>query len=65
MKRIAILGGGIAGTTAAYELGRLAQQSKENLQVSLFEASPRFGGIVETVREGGFVIEGVPDGWVI
>src|SRR6185312_5966453 len=28
------------------------------------EASPRLGGIVETVREGGFVIECGPDAWV-
>ncbi len=30
----------------------------------LFEASTRLGGIVETVREGGFVIECGPDAWV-
>jgi oxygen-dependent protoporphyrinogen oxidase len=36
----------------------------ERLQVALYEASGRLGGIVETVREGGFVIEGGPDGWM-
>lgn len=63
MKRIAILGGGIAGLAAAYEL---AQFSKKNtsIRVELFEASSRLGGIVETIHEGGFVIEGGPDGWV-
>ncbi len=60
MKRIAILGGGTAGVAAAYFL---AQSGAEH-DVTLFEASPRLGGIVETVREGGFVIEGGPDGWV-
>ena len=30
----------------------------------LFEASTRLGGIVETVREGGFVVECGPDAWV-
>ena len=30
----------------------------------MFEASTRLGGIVETVREGEFVIECGPDGWV-
>ena len=63
MKRIAIVGGGIAGLTAAYEL---SQQSRNgaSIEVVLFESSNRLGGIVETVREGGFIIECGPDAWV-
>jgi len=64
MKRIAIIGGGIAGVAAAYELATLRNRSAEEVQVTLFEASTRLGGIIETVHEGGFVIEGGPDGWV-
>lgn len=63
MKRIAIVGGGIAGLTAAYELARLARDGAE-VQAVLFEASARFGGIVETVREGGFTVECGPDAWL-
>jgi oxygen-dependent protoporphyrinogen oxidase len=63
MKRIAIVGGGIAGLTAAYELSRQAQ-SGAAVEAVLFETSTRCGGIVETIREGGFIIEGGPDGWV-
>ena len=63
MKRVAVVGGGIAGVAAAYELARLAREGAE-FQVVLFEASTRLGGIVETVREGGFVIECGPDAWV-
>jgi oxygen-dependent protoporphyrinogen oxidase len=63
MRRIAILGGGIAGLAAAYELAQIARNG-EPLAVTLYEASSRLGGIVETIREGGFVIEGGPDGWV-
>jgi oxygen-dependent protoporphyrinogen oxidase len=63
MRRIAIIGGGIAGVTAAYELGRLARDGAP-VEATLFEASTRLGGIVETVREGGFIIETGPDGWV-
>ncbi|GGG89314.1 protoporphyrinogen oxidase [Edaphobacter dinghuensis] len=63
MKRIAIIGGGIAGLTAAYELSCLASKGAA-VEAVLFEASPRLGGIVETVREGGFVIECGPDAWV-
>jgi protoporphyrinogen/coproporphyrinogen III oxidase len=63
MKRIAIVGGGIAGVVAAYELARMARDGAA-MQVVLFEASIRLGGIVETVREGGFVMECGPDAWV-
>lgn len=64
MRRIAIVGGGIAGVTAAYELARMAKKASYPTHVSLLEASQRLGGTVETIHEGGFVIEGGPDGWV-
>ena len=57
--RIAVVGGGLSGVTAAWQLARLGHKN-----VVLFEASPRLGGTVETVRRDGFVIEGGPDGWV-
>jgi oxygen-dependent protoporphyrinogen oxidase len=63
MKRVAIIGGGVAGLAATYELARLARNGAD-VQGVLFEASTRLGGIVETVREGGFVIECGPDAWV-
>jgi protoporphyrinogen/coproporphyrinogen III oxidase len=56
--RIAIVGGGISGLAAAYELARLGAE------FTLFEASGRLGGIVETVHTQGFVIECGPDSWV-
>ncbi len=56
--RIAVIGGGIAGVTAAWELTRAGAD------FTLFEASRRLGGIVETVREQGFTIECGPDAWV-
>jgi protoporphyrinogen/coproporphyrinogen III oxidase len=63
MKRIAIVGGGIAGLTAAYEIARLARDGAQ-IEAVLFESSARFGGILETVREGGFTVECGPDAWV-
>ncbi len=67
-KHIAILGGGIAGLAAAYELTR-QQQNGAHLTFTLFEASSRLGGIVETVRptgpgQTGFIMETGPDAWV-
>jgi protoporphyrinogen/coproporphyrinogen III oxidase len=64
MKRVAIVGGGVAGLAAACELAQLGKNKDERVQVALYEASMRLGGIVDTVREGGFVIEGGPDGWM-
>jgi oxygen-dependent protoporphyrinogen oxidase len=63
MKRIAIVGGGIAGVAAAYEIAK-QRRGGAAVEAVLFEASLRLGGIVETVREAGFTIEGGPDGWV-
>jgi oxygen-dependent protoporphyrinogen oxidase len=62
-RRIAILGGGIAGTTAAWQLAQ-SDRAHGGLDVTLFEASPRLGGIVETVYRDGFTIDCGPDGWV-
>src|SRR3569623_406845 len=63
MRRIAIIGGGISGLPAAYELARHARAGAPVAAV-LFERTQRLGGSVETVREGGFTVEGGPDGWV-
>lgn len=56
--RAAVIGGGIAGLAVAYEL------ALAGADFTLFEASGRFGGIIETVRERGFVVECGPDGWI-
>ncbi len=65
--RIAIVGGGIAGLAAAYEL-ELARKNGAPLDWHLYEASGRLGGIVETTRhhtpEGEWILEGGPDAWV-
>jgi oxygen-dependent protoporphyrinogen oxidase len=63
MKRIAIVGGGISGVAAAYQLEQ-QRLSGASVDWHLYEASNRLGGIVETTRRDGFVLEGGPDGWV-
>ena len=66
-RRIAIVGGGISGLTAAYELER-ARLAGAPIDWQLYEAGDRFGGISETSRveshHGEFILEGGPDGWV-
>ena len=62
-KSIAVIGGGVAGLAATYELNKL-KQGGADIHLTLFEASSRLGGIVETVRRDGFVMETGPDAWV-
>jgi oxygen-dependent protoporphyrinogen oxidase len=51
--RVAILGGGISGLAAAHRLTEIAP----HLEVQLFEAQDRLGGILQTVRRGDYLIE--------
>ncbi len=63
MKRVAIIGSGIAGLTAAYYLEK-ARQSGAQLQWTLFEKSDRLGGVIQTERRDGFVLEAGPDSFL-
>ena len=62
-KKIAVIGGGMAGLAATYELAKMQRQGAP-IEPTLFEASGRLGGTVETLRKDGFVLECGPDGWV-
>ena len=60
-KRIAIVGGGISGLTAAHILQR---DYADTCDFTLFEANRRLGGTIETVHADSFTIECGPDSWV-
>lgn len=62
-RRVAVIGGGIAGVTAAWQLAQW-DRAHGGLAVALYEASDRLGGTVETVERDGFTIDCGPDGWV-
>ncbi len=55
--RIAVIGGGVAGLTTAYTI----KQSLPSVDVQLYEASPRLGGIIQTELQDGFLVEHGPD----
>jgi len=61
--KIAILGGGLSGLSAAYELAKYKHAGAE-IEVKIFEAGRRLGGLLETHRQDGFVIECGADSWV-
>jgi oxygen-dependent protoporphyrinogen oxidase len=57
MARLVVVGGGVAGLSAAY----YARRAAPGLRITLLEAALRLGGKVATLREDGFVVEGGPD----
>jgi oxygen-dependent protoporphyrinogen oxidase len=61
--RVAVVGGGIAGLSAAYTLAR-ARRDGAAIDVTLFEGRDRLGGVIRTERIEGFVIEGGPDSFL-
>lgn len=56
---VAVVGGGIAGLAATYEL------QLRGLDVRLLEASPRLGGVIQTERTDGWVIDAGPDALLV
>ena len=63
MKRIAIIGGGISGLSAAFTLEE-ARRSGANVEYILYESSPRLGGVLRTENIAGCVVEAGPDSFV-
>lgn len=61
--RIAIVGGGIAGLTAAYELEK-ARSSSAGLEYVLFESRDRLGGVLASEIVNGVVLEHGPDSFL-
>lgn len=64
MKRVAIIGGGVAGLSAAFYLQKKARAAGHPVAITLFEAAPRLGGKLLTRRPEGFVVEGGPDSFI-
>jgi protoporphyrinogen/coproporphyrinogen III oxidase len=63
MKRIAIIGGGISGLSAAFALEK-HRRSGVALEYTLFESSPRLGGVLFSERIEGCLVEAGPDSFL-
>src|SRR5579864_8039747 len=60
MPRIAIIGGGISGLSAAFEIEQRRRSGVE-VEYVLYESSARLGGVLRTERIDGCSVEAGPD----
>src|SRR5690348_101898 len=63
MTRIAIIGGGISGLAAAFALEE-RRQAGESLAYVVYEAAPRFGGVLVTEQVEDCLVEAGPDSFL-
>jgi len=63
MKRIAIIGGGISGLSAAFTLEQ-HRRGGVPLKYILYESTPRLGGVISTEHVDGCVVEAGPDSFL-
>ncbi|WP_067729777.1 protoporphyrinogen oxidase [Oceanobacillus damuensis] len=60
-KKIVIVGGGITGLSAAYNLQKQISENDLPFEVKLVEASSHLGGKIKSIKRDGFTIELGPD----
>lgn len=61
-RRVAVIGGGISGLTAAYRI--LQTPDARDVEVVLYESADRLGGVINTDVSQGVVLEGGPDSFL-
>src|SRR5580700_9979103 len=62
MIRIAIIGGGISGLAAAFTLEE--HRRAGGVEYTVFESSPRLGGVLRTEHIDGCIVEAGPDSFI-
>lgn len=63
-RRVAVVGGGITGLSAAFYLQRRAAAAGAELELTVLERDERWGGKVQSERVGALVLEGGPDSFL-
>lgn len=62
--RVAVIGGGISGLSAAYRIQELAWSYQQNIELSVLEAGQRFGGVINTYSQADILLETGPDSFI-
>jgi len=60
-----VIGGGIAGLSAAYYALREVRKRQGDIQISILDKAGYWGGKIFTERVDGFVVEGGPDTFIV
>jgi len=63
-RRIAIIGGGISGLTAAYTLIREAEKAGVCWDITIYESADILGGSIKTVKKDGTIMDVGPECFV-
>lgn len=61
MKTVLVIGGGVTGLSAIYELHKWKKENQSDVRLILTEASSDLGGKIRTVKEHGFLMEAGAD----
>ncbi len=64
VRRVAVIGGGISGLSAAHRLTELRSESQRPLEITLFEASDRLAGVMGTEEIDGYHVETGADSFI-
>jgi oxygen-dependent protoporphyrinogen oxidase len=62
--KIAIIGGGISGLSAAYLTLKEAKNKNIAIELYIFEKENKLGGTISTISKNGFICEGGPNGFL-
>jgi oxygen-dependent protoporphyrinogen oxidase len=58
---VAIIGGGIGGLASAWHVRERAKRMNRPVSIAMFESGNRWGGVIRSSEEDGFVLEHGPD----
>ncbi|MCH9654424.1 MAG: protoporphyrinogen oxidase [Planctomycetes bacterium] len=60
-KRIAVVGGGLTGLSAAHRLLELAEENKQSIEITVFESQSEAGGWIGTIDQKDYLIDSGAD----
>ena len=63
-RRVAIIGGGITGLSAAFYIRKQYREIGINPHITVVDKRPNVGGMIETTYRDGFIIEKGPDSFL-